>query len=125
MGALISPLIDRHRGLLNFRSALLDDLMIRPNVRIFRYYLNERFDVSLRRITVVDGPEGDVVRIYTEGENQPVYLPRFLSAIPIDFEVRLPVTLRPFEAEIIAFIERYKLPTKTYTLTYFLVDQND
>lgn len=117
--ALIRQVADLHSFFLYDRRATLFELTVTPQVRILRYQLNYRYDIAEQRILVLDGPEGDAIRIYTEAENQPLYLPFFLSARSVDFEVRMPAELRPAELQIRIFLDRFKLPTKTYILTYF------
>lgn len=116
--ALVSPVKRLHRAFLQLRRSVLDELPIGPEVRVLRHYLNRRYDYALGRIQLLDGQEADPLRIYTAAEDQPIYLPVYLSAQRIDFTVVLPADLFGFEDAIRAFLDRYKLPTKTYRIIY-------
>jgi hypothetical protein len=116
--ALVGPVQDLHSRFMAVRRAVLEELPISPQVRILRFHLNERFDYLSRRIRILDGQVGGSVRLFTEAEDRPIYLPIFLSAQRIDFTVEVPTELRGFDALIRRFLDRYKLPTKTYRITY-------
>jgi hypothetical protein len=118
VAALLVGLRTTHSGFLSFRSRIAYELPIGPELRVLRHYLNELYDFTDRRITITDGQDGEPLRIYTEGEDQPIYLPVFLAAQSVDFTVTLPESARGFEAEIRRFLDLYKLLTKTYRIIY-------
>ena len=118
LGAFVSPVTVLHEQFLAFRQGIADVLPIGPEVRVLRHFLNERYDYSDRRIVILDGQDDEPLRIYTEDENLPIYLPVFLSAQSVDFTVVLPASIQVFEAEIRRFLNAYKLLTKTYRIIY-------
>lgn len=117
--ALVSPVISLYNLFLNFKTFTDFDLQVTGQVRILRYYLNQRFDTGLDRIEITDGDSNDILYIFLESENQPVYLPQFISGSTVDFIVRVPVQLIRYHPQITAFIDRYKLASKRYRIDYF------
>lgn len=117
-------------GLLSFVKQLFSDFIIyvfekakqietTGQVRILQYELNQRFDAALSRIEILDAEGGTILWIYIESENQPVYLPQFISGAGYDFLVRIPIDLQNQEAFIKDFLNRYKLAGKRYQIEYF------
>ncbi|MEH6405777.1 MAG: hypothetical protein V7767_00705 [Leeuwenhoekiella sp.] len=96
--------------------------------------LNDSYDFIARRIYITDGLyrsplylnrriEDKPVTIYRREENKPLTLYRRseLKLFDVDFVVVIPASLNLQEPEILrmkALIDFYRLPDKTYTLTY-------
>lgn len=118
LDALVSPVTDLHQRFRRVRYYIFEELPIGPEVCVLRYYLNQRFDYFARRIRILDGQAVDALRLYTEAEDQTIYLPIHLSARRVDFTVELPDELRGFETRVRALLDRHKLPTKTYRIIY-------
>jgi hypothetical protein len=116
--ALLQPVISLHDRFLNFEFATRLDMSIGPSVRELQYWLNELYDTSLQRIEIRDYEQLDTLYIFLESENRPVYLPTFIGASNYDFEVRIPCALFASRATIRGFLDRYKLATKRYLITW-------
>lgn len=91
-----------------------------------RKVLNDRFDVSARRIKITDGNRYKREYIYTDGEQKP----RFLGTIylrddadygdtGVDFIVEVPQDLSYNSYEMEAVINFYKLASKRYKIQEF------
>jgi hypothetical protein len=118
LDALVKPVQDLHATFLRARSAVYAELPITPQVCVLRYHLNERWDRLQRRIRILDGQDGEGPRLYTEAEGNPLFLPLTLEASRVDFLVEIPTELRGYARVIQAFLDRHKLPTKSYTIHY-------
>lgn len=128
LAALISPIIALHNRFLNFRRQTLLDLKVTGQVRILRFYLNERFDLGNERITITDGDDNARVFVFLESENEPLHLPTFLSGSTIDFIVNVPSDLQGLDYQIRAFLDQFKLASKRYRINYITpppVNQGD
>ena len=87
--------------------------------------LNDTFDQVLRRIRIEDMIHFNALYIYTEPENQPVYLEEKylytsgeMQVSGVNFSVHIPNELRTREVEIKALIETYKIASKRYIIIY-------
>ena len=93
-----------------------------------RKILNDSFDNKLRRIRIEDMPLFNAHYIFTQGEQQPLYLtdaaPLHLYAESelqisgVNFSVYIPQELRRREVELRALIDIYKLASKRYIIQY-------
>ena len=90
-----------------------------------RKILNDTFDQGLRRIRIEDMTHFNAVYIYTEAENQPVYLEEKylytsgeMQVNGVNFSVYIPNELQAREVEIKALIEAYKIASKRYIIIY-------
>lgn len=117
--ALISPVVYIYNQFLAFKSAAEMDLKVTGQVRVLQYYLNQKFDLGNDRIEVTDGDSNETLFIFLESENQPVFLPQFLTGSNFDFRVRVPFELQGLESQIIGFVERYKLASKRFEIHYY------
>lgn len=117
--ALISPVITLYNRFLGFRSSTDLDLLVTGQVRILRYHINQRFDLGFERIEILDGDDNNILYIFLESENQPVFLPQFISGNTVDFIVRVPQDLAGLENQIKDFLNRFKLASKRYEIIYF------
>lgn len=91
-----------------------------------RAVLNDRFDISQRRIYINDGNKQQRQYIYTQGEQKPKFLGTIFlydnseyDDAGIDFIVWLPSDLQYNEFEMTALIDFYKLASKRYKITIF------
>lgn len=88
-----------------------------------RKALNDRFDVSNRRITIDDGNRYERQYIYTDGERKPKFLGVMYlyddadySDTGVDFIVNVPNNLTYNNYEMTALIDFYKLASKRYKI---------
>lgn len=116
--ALLSPVIYVYNFFIFFVDFVEEDLMTSPQVRVLRGRLNDKFDISDRRILILDGAEFGITYMFLESENMPLYLPIFIGGYQVDFEVHIPASLRGQEAETRAFLNRNKLAGKTYVIVW-------
>lgn len=129
MEAIVSP-VDTLYGLFSSnRNANLYRLSITPQVCFLEKALNDRFDISRRRIYIEDGVFYDEQYLFTEGEglDEYVYTPVENKDIylytrsetgsgSVDFIVVVPAGLRYNEAEMKALVNMYKLASKTFII---------
>lgn len=90
-----------------------------------RKVLNDYFDVSERRIRIVDGAQYNRSYIYTNAEAQPRYLGRMylrpstdFADSGVDFIVLVPVGLDFNMDDMKAMIDYYRLASKRYDIRY-------
>lgn len=119
MAGLMSHIRSVYVSFLMFVSDTEKKLRITPQKRILQYELNLEFDAALMRIEILDAELGSILWIFIESENNPVYLPQFISGTGYDFLVRVPAELEIKEAFIRAFLNSYKLAGKRYQIEYF------
>lgn len=128
---LISPFVSIYTWLLSLRQTTLYRLAITPQVCYLEKLLNDRYDSSLRRITIIDGREYNPLFIYLDLENKPVYF--FLKSeiakpkvylytageagqFTFDFIVVVPVAISFNLNEMIALLQQYKLASKIFSI---------
>ena len=97
------------------------ELRITGQVRSLEFHLNRVFSPIANDIYITASVTSTQLFIFLESENQPLYLPKFISGTSSHFTVHLPNDLPPEEAAIKAFLNRYKLPTKNYELLYDII----
>jgi hypothetical protein len=133
--ALVSPVITLYNQLLAFRSLLLYKLTITPQVCYLEKMLNDQYDTDLRRIYISDSNQYEGLFIYTEGEDQPLFL--FTEAEVAkpktfvytegegsidgsnDFVIFYPVGLEFEMNEMISLINTFKLASKLFSIQPF------
>lgn len=131
LNAMITPVMVL-QGLFNeFRRQTSYDLGINGQVCFLQKMLNDRFDVSLRRITIEDANTFQRLYLYTRNENKPISLHTRAENKPVylfkkedfadtgfDFYVNLNgVTLTEQELVLMRILlNQYKLTTKTYQI---------
>lgn len=88
-----------------------------------RKALNDRFDISARRIKITDGNRYKRQYIYTQGERKPKYLGVMYlrqntdyADTGVDFIVEVPKGLKYNDYEMKALIDFYKLASKRYKI---------
>ena len=122
--SLIYPITLLHADLLFFKKRVDFEIGMTGQVVILQKGLNDVFDISQRRIEIVDAeqPEaGQGIFAFVESENNPVYLPVHLTdvfsignASIVDFLVCLPGELNPQKDQIASFVNKYKLASKQW-----------
>lgn len=119
LAGLLSHIRQIHQNLLLFFFNTEQKLRVSPQKRILQHELNLEFDAALMRIEILDAEIDSILWIFIESENNPVYLPTFISGAGYDFLVRVPVELEIKEAFIRNFLDSYKLAGKRYQIEYF------
>lgn len=108
------------------RNQNLYNLAHNGQVCYLRKALNDRFDVSERRIKITDGNKYNRQYIYTLGEQKPKYLGMIYlrqnadySDTGVDFIVLIPNGLKYNKFEAKALIDFYKLASKRYKIEHY------
>jgi hypothetical protein len=127
--ALTNPVNYLYQQFRRNRDANLYRLYITPQVVYMEKLLNDRYDISGRRIRIKDAlvfepeyiyqeQELKPVYIYKEEENKPVYLftDAEIGSDSVDFFVLVPPDLTYNENEMTALINNYKLAGKRYKI---------
>ncbi len=107
-------------------------LTITPQVVYLERLLNDKYDISLRRIRIDDTithdalyiyqkEENKPLELYIKSENKPVYLYRSeeTDLNPVDFIILVPYDVQFQEPEFRAVVDSYKLAGKTYLIKRF------
>ncbi len=116
--ALLSPIKSLHTAFLVWKNTEERNLKITPQVRVLKHWLNELFDVDERRFDITNYVNVSPVLIWGQSYGNPVYLPVFLSSTDYGFKVTCPCELKGRNAEIVAFLEQFKLAGTTYKIVY-------
>jgi hypothetical protein len=116
--ALVQPLVGLHNRFLNFRASKALDLSITSSKRHLQYWLNKLFDPDEKRIELKNYEQIDPLFMFLESENRPIYLPTFIGAQDYDGEVCIPCELKDQEVQIRGFLDRYKMVTVRYLITW-------
>jgi hypothetical protein len=127
--ALTNPVNYLYQQFRRNRDANLYRLYITPQVVYMEKLLNDRYDISGRRINIKDALVYDAeylyqeqelkpLYIYKEEENKPVYLftDDEIGSDSVDFFVLVPPDLVFNENEMTALINNYKLAGKRYKI---------
>ncbi len=115
-----------------FRMGIKYNLLITPQVCFLEKALNDRYDVAARRIFITDAPEylplvlfrrieGKKVVFHRKSENlhQVLYTKAETAQFSVDFIINIPIGIAYDLAELRAFVDGYKLVTKTYKVKTF------
>lgn len=128
---LAAPVILVYNLLISFRNLMLYKLAITPQVVYLEKMLNDRYDTEERRITITDGKEYLPTFLFKKIELKPVFLflkseegflQRFFytknetGQFTWDFIVNVPVLVDFNMNELIALVNTYKLPAKTFKI---------
>lgn len=120
---MVSPLEQVLDWFTNSRRDNLYNLAHNSQKCYLRAVLNDRFDISSRRIRIEDGNKYKRQYIYTDGEQKPKFLgTMFLyddadySDTGVDFIVLVPSDLQYNTYEMQALIDFYKLASKRYKI---------
>lgn len=121
----VSPIRMVHRNFVGFRSLSEIDMSYNSQVCYLRKMLNDRFDHSLRRITIEDGELCNPLWVYRRAESRSKFLGmrmlhrRSLIGNGGTFIVCVPIALQPYTEAILAATDRYRLATKNPIIQYF------
>lgn len=132
--SLVEPIQQLHNQFLSYRDTTNYKLEHTPQVFSIEDVLNDAFDVAQRRIYIEDGIYTFPVWFYDRADNKPVlfndrlnddkvrfYDRKALGKLDVDFTVVLPIGFNISDAGMIrlhALVDFYRLPDKTYTVTY-------
>lgn len=116
---LLRPVVGLHNRFSVFASSTATYVRITGQKRIMEYYIN-RFFPDPGTIYITDATAVTPLFIFLESENHPVYLPTFITGAQDDFIVDVPISLMPSEGAIRAWVDKYKLPTKRYSVKYHI-----
>jgi hypothetical protein len=119
LNALIAPIKRLHGALTNFAALKRAEIRYNGQVCYLAGGLNDLFDPSLRGIVVEDATLLPQQYLFLESENKPLYLPVFLGGATSDFVVKVPIGLLGSEAQIVAFIRKYKLAGMKFEIIYY------
>lgn len=120
LGALLTPVKGLHTQFLIFTNTTRYEITITGQVCSLEYHLNRLFDPVDKQIYIEDADTTSTVYIFTESENNPVYLPVYITGAAADFVVHCPSSNKSQRVAIRAFLDKYKLPTKRYQLKFDL-----
>jgi hypothetical protein len=137
---IIYPIIQLYYVFLDFRSSQLYKMSHNSQVVYLRKVLNDRFDNSQRGIEVKTVAVIEPQWHYDTADNKPVWYYDTADDKPVwfrdkadfdnynaDFEVRIPLRLKPdtadaqaqFETKVRLLVDYYKLYSKKYLLKYY------
>ena len=127
--ALVTPIIFLYGDFKRFRTAKKYQLLITPQVCYLEKMLNDAFDFTLRRITIVDAVWFPATNIFQELELKPLALYTEIEALPLilytegeagdfqdDFVVEVPISLVFNQDQMKATINNYKLAGTKYKI---------
>lgn len=130
--AMATPINDLQSRFLTYRNYTLYNLGITPQVCYLQKALNDRYDVDDRRIQVVDAGEKLPVPFFLKVENKPQRLYKKTEAqhlvlfqkaetaqFTADFVIRVPAIITFDKKEMTAFVNSYKLLSKTFNIITF------
>jgi len=129
--AIAKPVIYLHNLFLIFRTSMIYNLRITPQVCFLEKALNDRYDATQRRI-VIDDPverepwvlfrkvEAKKKTLYRKSEDTELVLWRKseTTLFSVDFIVKVPAVLNINIPEFRSFLDNYKLVTKTYSIQF-------
>lgn len=127
--ALRSAINDLHTRLVYYRVGVIYRLGITGQVALLERALNDRYDFLQRRIFLEEGAQADAMPLFQKGENKPVRIYRRAEGHPLvlytkaetsqfsaDFIVVMPAGLQFDANEVTAFVDTYKLASKTFKI---------
>ena len=128
---LFSPVKWLYDQFMQFREANIYHINITPQVCYMDKALNDRFDKEQRRIYISPGIIYDETfiflddeqldeYIYQDNENKDLYIFTRFEVGPesADFIVNVPNELQPYETDLRAITETYKLASKIYNINW-------
>lgn len=124
--ALCTPVVLIYNRLVLRRSADLYNLAHDSRVFSMRAALNDRFDITERRITITDGFAFDRIYIFRPDENKPHYLgtlplhnPGDYADTGVDFIVNVPYAISITNQDLIemtSLVNYYRLASKRFLI---------
>jgi hypothetical protein len=131
VNALVMAVVNLFNDFTAYKNYTVYWLGINSQVCFMQKALNDKYDISLRRIRIVDGVEYDAVPFYLKAENKPVkfykkgegppvilYTKAETAMFTADFIVEVPTGLVFNMKEMRAFIDTFRTPAKTYIIQY-------
>lgn len=126
--ACSAGLTNMHAEFMSFRAVTLNRMQYSSQVCYLRKLLNDKYDSSDRRISVVDGDVRGYLFMYKTTEDKPVMINETTPPEMIyrrdsifylgEFLVVVPDELSQLDAKIRASLNEYKLVTKQYQVRY-------
>lgn len=128
----IRPVTYLYLQFVYFRNRIVYELRITPQICYMEKALNDRWDVSLRRIYITAGPQRNPLILHrkielkhegfftkSEGQHKLLWTKSEVGNYGVDFIINIPLLL-PFDIdELNAFVEEIKLVTKTYRVQLY------
>lgn len=125
----VAPVIALYNDFIRYRNLKLYQIMITPQVCYLERLLNDRFDLSLRRITIGEPVYNDPWYLYQEEELKPEFLYQESEALPAyiftdgeagaskdDFTVLVPLDIDFDINQMSSLLNQYKLFGKRYKI---------
>jgi len=119
----LTPFKTLHNTVVSYKLDVEYRLRHNSQVCYLRKLVNDKFDSSLRRITIEDGTRYDRLFIYQQAENKPLFLLKFIqqqSAYDnaVDFVVKLNGVVLDNNKlnRLKAYLDFYKLASKKYRI---------
>lgn len=129
LNSMVSGVRSIYSHFLFFRDENLYRLSITPQVFSLEKLLNDRFDADKRRIYITDGEFYKSKYLYTQKEDQPLFVrttaenkPLFINketetgSKGVDFLVYVPLSLIYDDKVFRGLLDAYKLVSKTYEI---------
>lgn len=127
--ALTYPFSILHKTFTKFREETTYRLSITPQVVLIEKLLNDRFDYTLRRIYITDPVQNELVFVFAEAEemplyvrneseNEPVYIfsNRELNSSRVGAIVWIPISINNRVDEVKSLIDQFKLFGVSYLI---------
>lgn len=127
LNSFSAPLSLLHAEFLNNRESVLEQMSYNSQLFSLRKLLNDLYDSTSRRFTIVDGLQRDYTMLYRTDENRPLMLSNSDYTLIVRRDTVLQsdefLVLAPLEAEIDdgkikSKLNEYKLVTKKYKIRY-------
>jgi hypothetical protein len=130
--AFTHPFIILHNDFISYSNRVNYHLQITPQVCYLEKALNDKYDLVHRRIFITDAPEYLPIILFRKSENKKLLIKRKTEGNPqvlytkpetalfgVDFIVNIPVGIVFDANELKAFLQVYKLATKTFKIKIF------
>lgn len=128
--ALLSPVKYVWNKFVAFYNGILYDMAHTTQTVFLQAVLNDKYDNILRRIVINDGPDKDAMIVYRDIESKPgpfIYLnaenhPKYIynnaetADLGPDFIIEIPVAVTYNQEELIALVNKFKLPGKVFII---------
>ena len=136
--SMLKPVGNLHTQFINYRRKTVYKIDHTSQVYSMEKVCNDKFDQAQRRIYIVDGVYRSALYFYNPDENEPIhfynsaennpqhfYNPGELQNLDVDFVVVLPTEFQfnfgagsPQNLRLKSLIDFYRLPDKTYEITF-------
>lgn len=132
LGVMVYPVVQLYNLFLLYRTAVIYDLMITPQVCYLEALLNDRYDYTDRRIYIDDVIEQAPLYIYADAETHPIDLYTDSEALPVDlytegeggdyaddFVIMVPAALVFSRIEMTSLVMLKRLPGMKFKIQTF------